>query len=555
MKPSKLFHSFKFIIHDSDGTSKLNLRLRAHSMESNPADSTSSSTIRGDIISVADAAMSVGNGYYSDANGEDGFDAESENTSTNGEESDDDEDNNIIEGLDSSIGSKEHVLDSKALLANLGPSPTEEQIAMIAAARAHEYIVECFDESSMLDKERFEAIPTYAKSDLVIGQYLGKGSFSDAFEVTLTATMQPTSVRAFETDFTVHDKGDGQDIDVLMKKASSRFRGNDTSHDWGVTSKPIPLSTNRRPPRRASTTPFSKSVCMGTVNSSVAHEERRLTLAMKCLRPQIRASPEQFLIGVEDLIHETAMLASLDHPNIIKIHGRSGGSLSDSFKTNGYFILLDRLVDTLEDRITRWKKTTPLAGKTPSLNQVMVASSLAGAISFLHHNRIVFRDLKPANVGFDARGVLKLFDFGFAVAVEEENPKPLHDRCGTLRYMAPEVGLALGYGIEADTYSFGMLLWEICSLKKPFSKVKSANEFETLVFTKSKRPKLRKKWPVPLKDLTSQCWSKDPTERPAMSVVKSTLTAMAQELSTRPLAGNSFTKSIRSSITRRMTWD
>jgi hypothetical protein len=116
-------------------------------------------------------------------------------------------------------------------------------------------------------------------------------------------------------------------------------------------------------------------------------------------------------------------------------------------------------------------------------------------------------------------------------------------------------GLALGYGIEADTYSFGMLLWEICSLKKPFSKVKSAYEFETLVFTKNTRPKLGKKWPVPLKDLTSRCWSKDPTERPAMSLVKSTLTAMVQELSTRPVAGNSFTKNIRSSITRRMTWD
>jgi hypothetical protein len=402
MKPSKLFRSFKFNIQESDGTSKLNLRSSAHSMESNPADSTSSSTIRGDIMSVADAAMLVEDGYCSDANGEGGFDAESENTSSNGEESDDDEDNNIVEDLDGSIGSKDHVLDSKALLENLGPSPTEEQIAMIAAARAQEYIVECFDNSSMLDKERFDRIPTYVKSDLVIGQYLGKGSFSDAFEVTLTATVQPTSARGFRTD---NYKGDDQDIDVLIKKASRQFGGKDTSNDWGVTSKPIPLSTDRRPPRRASTTPFSKSVCIGNITSSLASEERRMTLAMKCLRPQIRASPEQFIIGVEDLIHETAMLASLDHPNIIKIHGRSGGSLSDSFKSNGYFILLDRLIDTLEDRITRWKKKTPLAGKTPSLNQVTVASSLAGAILFLHRNRIVFRDLKPVS----GHGLFSLF--------------------------------------------------------------------------------------------------------------------------------------------------
>lgn len=394
VKPSKLFRSFKSNMQDSDYTSKLNLSSGASAMESNTADATTSSTTRGDIMSMAEAATLVEDKFCSDAIGEDGFGAESENTSTKSEESDVDEENNIIVDLDGSTGSKKHVFDSKVLLSTLGPFPTEEQIATIAAARAQEYIVECFDDSSMLDKERFEAIPTYVKSDLIIGQYLGKGSFSDAFEVTLTLTMQPTSVRGFTAEC---DKGYDQDVDVKIEKASCQFGGQGTSNGWGVTSKPIPLSTDRRPPRRASTTPFSKSVCIGTIHSSLANEERRMTLAMKCLRPQIRASPEQFLIGVEDLIHETAMLASLDHPNIIKIHGRSGGSLSDSFKSNGYFILLDRLIDTLEDRIIRWKKTTPLAGKTPSLNQVMVASSLAGAILFLHRNRVVFRDLKPVS--------------------------------------------------------------------------------------------------------------------------------------------------------------
>jgi serine/threonine protein kinase len=123
-----------------------------------------------------------------------------------------------------------------------------------------------------------------------------------------------------------------------------------------------------------------------------------MTLVMKCLRPQIRASAEQFLIGVEDLIHETAMLASLDHPNIIKIHGRSGGSVSDSFElSDGYFILLDRLTDTLDNRIDRWKKSPLTAKKGPSVAQVKVATSLVDAILFLHQNHIVFRDLKPVS--------------------------------------------------------------------------------------------------------------------------------------------------------------
>jgi len=46
---------------------------------------------------------------------------------------------------------------------------------------------------------------------------------------------------------------------------------------------------------------------------------------MKCLRPTVQYGHEQFMIGVDDLLKETTMLASLDHPNIINIHGRGAG--------------------------------------------------------------------------------------------------------------------------------------------------------------------------------------------------------------------------------------
>ena len=70
-------------------------------------------------------------------------------------------------------------------------------------------------------------------------------------------------------------------------------------------------------------------------------------------------------------------------------------------------------------------------------------------MSYLHSKKIVFRDLKPANVGFDSSGVLKLFDFGFVIGIEGNSEKTgeshlLYDRCGTPWYMAPEVGLESG---------------------------------------------------------------------------------------------------------------
>ena len=133
------------------------------------------------------------------------------------------------------------------------------------------------------------------------------------------------------------------------------------------------------------------------------------------------------------------------------------------------FCLVLHFSDTLEDRIKRWKNTLDRKAP-PSLSQIKVACSIADALSFLHSNRILFRDLKPANVGFDSTGVLKLFDFGFAVSLDaparppsangsstrgggsgrsvssagtEEGLPLLYDRCGTPRYMAPEVGLDL----------------------------------------------------------------------------------------------------------------
>jgi hypothetical protein len=397
MKSSKLFRSIK---SGSDGIRNLSLRSSGNS-EKSP-----SSGGLGGMMSAAEMAALVADEYNSGEEGseDDEFDAQS-NT---GDDSDD-EDSSSNKDLDGSVGSKKHVLDSNALLAKLGASPTEEEIASLAATRAQEYIVECFDDdSSNLDKEKFDAIPRYVKSDLMIGQFLGKGSFSDAFEVILTvkAKGEPKPEPGGELDA---EKNDGEDLDSLIAATVGQFGGNDGNSG---DSKPASLHSSlhqplkigamdpsaRRRPRRASAANLSRSVCVGTVQTPVIANTTRKTLAMKCLRPQIRANAEQFLIGVEDLIHETAMLAALDHPNIIKIHGRSGGSVSDSFRlSDGYFILLDRLTDTLEDRIKRWQKAPLASKKGPTVNQMKVVSALADAILFLHQNHICFRDLKPVS--------------------------------------------------------------------------------------------------------------------------------------------------------------
>ncbi|KAL7529781.1 hypothetical protein ACHAWF_003114 [Thalassiosira exigua] len=377
-------------------------------------------------------------------------------------------------------------------------SSEDVALAREVGLSAHEYLEECFyTEVAVLNREKFNAVPEIVKSDFALIGHLGKGSFSDVFEVVC--------------------KG-GR---LLESKPS------------GCAPPPAPP----RRPGRMRRTSISSSINVATLSRAPrAGGATRRRYALKCLRPQIRSDVDQFTIGAEDLVHETAILANLDHPNIIKLHGRASGSLMDAFILNdGYFVLLDKLDETLVDRLEAWKQDPARPRMGPGRAQLEVARTVAKAMRYLHSKRIVLRDLKPANVGFDPQGTLKLFDFGFASGLPEassENPGGLlEDRCGTPRYMAPEVGLSLGYAHPADVYSFGILLWEMCSLSKPFAHIHSTGAFDNEVFVGGARPPVGSGWPAAVSQLMESCWVTLPGQRPTMDEVLSRLSSIPDDAS------------------------
>ena len=166
-----------------------------------------------------------------------------------------------------------------------------------------------------------------------------------------------------------------------------------------------------------------------------------------------------------------------------------------------FFIVLDRLFDTLEERIYKeWKSTYSTFSTKggfpccPSqeidsqlrslwIDRLIAAYDLASAFRYLHKHKIVYRDIKPENIGFDVRDDIKLFDFGFAREllqsdkVEGTNLYQLTGLTGSIRYMAPEVAFRKPYNLKCDVYSFGLLLFEMIALKPPFTieSVVSAN--------------------------------------------------------------------------------
>ncbi len=401
-------------------------------------------------------------------------------------------------------------------------------LASEAGKSAHEYLEECLvTEVSVLDRDRFNAIPEYQKNQLNISEHLGKGSYSDVFEVALQV-----SIFDEKSDDDIISERLG-DLSLSTKSPSPMLYQKKQEANAKVADDNI--TTRRRPPRARRLT-ISSSV-RGHLKRPNRCDDRQVIYAMKCLRPQIRSDPEKFIIGAEDLVHETALLATLDHPNIISVHGRAAGQLRDAFTLNdGYFILLDRLKkETLKDCIENWRRSPEFNRRGPTVRQIDIALCIAEAIAYLHSKNIVYRDLKPTNVGFDSQGVIKLFDFGFAVGLPAKNYLDvsntdglLFDRCGTPRYMAPEIGLGLGYRSEADVYSYGILLWEMCSLKKPFAEFKNVDELERAVSVQGVRPSIKKEWPTLLSDTIKKCWSNSPSERPGMESVKSALREVKQ---------------------------
>ena len=90
------------------------------------------------------------------------------------------------------------------------------------------------------------------------------------------------------------------------------------------------------------------------------------------------------------------------------------------------------------------------------------------ALEFLHKNNMVYRDLKPENLLLDAKGHVKITDFGLSKILEDEDDKA-YTICGTPQYLAPEVLLRQGYDKMIDWWSLGCIMYEMLTGRLPFA--------------------------------------------------------------------------------------
>lgn len=137
--------------------------------------------------------------------------------------------------------------------------------------------------------------------------------------------------------------------------------------------------------------------------------------AIKILQDSCRKDPHLFVSGVVDLAIEAKFLSIVRHPNIIKMRGMA--KMEDQFSNARFFVVLDRLYDTLTVRLQKWKKRKVSGirklmdrkGKKQLafwVERLTVAYDLGCALKYMHELQIVYRDIKvgrPFVVKFSCR--------------------------------------------------------------------------------------------------------------------------------------------------------
>ena len=242
-----------------------------------------------------------------------------------------------------------------------------------------------------------------------------------------------------------------QFLDAKKKEFEDKFKHNGVSSSSlasksSLTSATASASANLSlDPKNVKLDDFELDRTIGTgsfgrVMIVYVKKDRAQRYAMKMLKKENIVKMKQ----VEHTLNERKILSSIDFPFVVK--------LFYSFKdTSNLYMVLEYVSGG--EMFTHLRKT----GRYTEDTAKFYASQIVLTFEYLHYLNIVYRDLKPENVLYDATGFIKLTDFGFAKIIKDRT----WTLCGTPEYLAPEIILSRGYNKAVDWWALGVIIYEM----------------------------------------------------------------------------------------------
>ncbi len=250
---------------------------------------------------------------------------------------------------------------------------------------------------------------------------------------------------------------------------------------------------------------------LGGGGMGVVYEAEDLKLgrhvALKFIPENLAGDPK----SLERFGREARAASLLNHPNICTIH-----SIEDN---NGHpFIVMEKLEgESLKQCIS---------GQAMAIDKVLdISIQVADALAASHAKGIVHRDIKPANIFLTPTGQVKVLDFGLAKLLHnvgtdsdgmalDQSLTAIGVIPGTAVYMSPEQARSEEIDFRSDLFSFGVVMYEMSTGKKPFTGKNSLLTLDAVLHDKPVPPgELNPKVPVELEGIIGKAMEKDRKER------------------------------------------
>ena len=174
-------------------------------------------------------------------------------------------------------------------------------------------------------------------------------------------------------------------------------------------------------------------------------------VAVKILRGDL-ATDEKF---VRRFQREALSASSLSHPNIVEVY--------DVGEDNGIYYIV---MEYIEGK--HLKQLIKKRGKLTVQEVIDIMLQLTDGLACAHDSYIIHRDIKPQNIMILENGIVKITDFGIAMALNSTQLTQTNSVMGSVHYLPPEQASGKGCTIQSDIYSMGILMYELLSGALPY---------------------------------------------------------------------------------------